>query len=50
MAKIALKKCDFWQKLHFYGADLAIFGEGCFLGSTRSGGIEKYIEVVSVII
>lgn len=25
MAKFALKKCGFWQKLHFYGAILVIF-------------------------
>mgnify|MGYP004420842041 CR=1 FL=1 len=25
MAKFALKKCSFWQKLHFYGAILVIF-------------------------
>lgn len=55
MAKFALKKCSFWQKLHFYGAILVIFWEGMLFGSTRSdwtlrGGLENYIKVVSVII
>lgn len=50
MAKFALKKCSFWQKLHFFSANFVIFWGGCFLGSTRSGGLENYIEVVSVII
>lgn len=49
MVKIALKKCSLWQKLHFYGANLIVLG-GRLFRSTRSGGIEKYIEVVSVII
>lgn len=26
MAKFALKKCSFWQNLHFYGANLVAFG------------------------
>lgn len=33
MAKIALKKCSFWRKLHFCGADLAAFGEEGSLGA-----------------
>ena len=36
MAKFALKKCSFWQKLHFYGANLAVFGKGRLFRSTRS--------------
>lgn len=36
MVKIALKKCSFWLKLHFYDANLVIFWERCFLGNTRS--------------
>lgn len=36
MAKIALKKCSFWRKLHFYGANLVIFGKGRLFRSTRS--------------
>lgn len=55
MAKIALKKCSFWLKLHFYDANLAIFLGVRLFRSTRSdwtlsGGLENYIEVVSVII
>lgn len=50
MAKFALKKCSFWLKLHFYDANLVIFWEGMLFGSTRSGGLENYIEIVSVII
>lgn len=30
MAKIALKKCSFWRKLHFYGANLVAFGRMCY--------------------
>ena len=26
MVKIALKKCSFWRKLHFFGANLVAFG------------------------
>lgn len=36
MAKIALKKCSFWQKLHFLGAKLAIFEWARLFWSTRS--------------
>lgn len=33
MAKIALKKCSLWQKLHFYGANLVVFGSKALLGA-----------------
>lgn len=39
MAKIALKKCSFWQKLHFYGANLVIFWEEGSLGALGVLGV-----------
>lgn len=32
MEKIALKKCSFWQKLHFCGANLMAFFGGMLFG------------------
>ena len=39
MTKIALKKCSFWRKLHFYGANLATFGEEGSLGVLGALGV-----------
>lgn len=39
MAKIALKKCSFWKKLHFCGANLVIFGEEGSLGALGALGV-----------
>lgn len=39
MVKIALKKCSFWQKLHFFGANLAAFGEEGSLGALGALGV-----------
>lgn len=50
MAKIALKKCSFWRKLHFFRCKFGGFWGKSSLGALGVGGIEKYIEVVSVII
>lgn len=58
MVKIALKKCSFWLKLHFFWCKFGDFLGGRLFRSTRStrsdwtlrGGLENYIEVVSVII
>lgn len=33
MVKIALKKCNFWRKLHFSGANLVVFGSKALLGA-----------------
>lgn len=38
MAKIALRKCGFWRKLHFFGANLVIFlGGDAFWGALGVG-------------
>ena len=39
MAKFALKKCSFWQKLHFYGAILVAFREEGSLGVLGALGV-----------
>lgn len=37
MEKIALKKCSFWLKLHFYDANLVVFGRDAFWGALGVG-------------
>lgn len=39
MAKIALKKCSFWRKLHFYDANLVIFWGESSLGVLGALGV-----------
>lgn len=39
MAKIALKKCSFRQKLHFSGAILVVFGRDAFWGALGVIGV-----------
>lgn len=39
MVRIALKKCSFLRKLHFYGANLVAFGEEGSLGVLGALGV-----------
>ena len=50
MVKIALKKMQFLTETAFLRCKFGDFWGGRLFRSTLSGGIEKYIEVVSVII
>ena len=49
MAKFALKKCSFWLKLHFYGANLMIFWGGSSLGALGALGVLGVLGVIGVI-